>query len=254
MNPKLMRARLKYEGMTFKTNNCGDCAVIEYNNAKDIVVRFLETHTTVTVNIGSLLSGRIKDYSKPSVFGVGILGEEFTSQDRGSKEHTLWRNMLKRCYCEKSIIASPNYYGCNVSDKFKHYTLFKEWCNKQIGFDQDGWQLDKDILVRGNRNYSENNCCFVPREINSLLLKSDKKRGETLIGVHFHKQHNKFQAQFSVKDTKQHLGWFTTEIEAFYAYKQAKEAYIKEVANKWKDQIDHRVYEALMNYQVEITD
>jgi hypothetical protein len=34
----------------------------------------------------------------------------------------------------------------------------------------------------------------------------------------------------------------------------AKEAYIKEVANKWKDQIDPRAYEALMSYQVEIND
>ena len=42
--------------------------------------------------------------------------------------------------------------------------------------------------------------------------------------------------------------------EAFLAYKQAKELHIKEVANKWKDQIDPRVYEALMNYTVEITD
>lgn len=38
------------------------------------------------------------------------------------------------------------------------------------------------------------------------------------------------------------------------AYKQAKEAYIKEVANKWKDQIDPRVYEALMIWEVEGTD
>ena len=34
----------------------------------------------------------------------------------------------------------------------------------------------------------------------------------------------------------------------------AKELRIKEVANKWKDQIDPRAYEALINYQVEITD
>ena len=51
-----------------------------------------------------------------------------------------------------------------------------------------------------------------------------------------------------------YLGLFNTELEAFYAYKQAKETYIKEVANKWKDQIDPRVYNALMKYEVEITD
>ena len=51
-----------------------------------------------------------------------------------------------------------------------------------------------------------------------------------------------------------HIGYFTTEIEAFHAYKEAKEAYVKEVANKWKGVLDTKVYVALMNYQVEITD
>ena len=50
------------------------------------------------------------------------------------------------------------------------------------------------------------------------------------------------------------LGYFSTPEEAFYTYKTAKELYIKDIANKWKDQVDPRVYEALMNYQVEITD
>ena len=37
-------------------------------------------------------------------------------------------------------------------------------------------------------------------------------------------------------------------------YISAKEAYIKEVAEKYKGQIDHRVYESLMNWKIEITD
>ena len=56
------------------------------------------------------------------------------------------------------------------------------------------------------------------------------------------------------KGKPKHLGYFKTEIEAFNAYKQAKESFVKEQANKWKDQIDERAYNALMNYTVEITD
>ena len=50
------------------------------------------------------------------------------------------------------------------------------------------------------------------------------------------------------------IGSFKTEIEAFNAYKEAKEAFVKEQANKWRDEIDERAYNALMNYKVEITD
>ena len=56
------------------------------------------------------------------------------------------------------------------------------------------------------------------------------------------------------KSGSEHLGYFKTEIEAFNAYKQAKESFIKEQAEKWKDKIDPRAYEALINYTVEITD
>ena len=51
-----------------------------------------------------------------------------------------------------------------------------------------------------------------------------------------------------------HLGHFNTADQAFQAYKEAKEAYIKEVANKWKNQIDPRVYDALMKWEINIDD
>ena len=56
------------------------------------------------------------------------------------------------------------------------------------------------------------------------------------------------------KGKREHLGLFNTELEAFNAYKTAKEIYIKELANKWEGKIDERAYNALMNYEVEITD
>ena len=141
-----------------------------------------------------------------------------------------------------------------MSDNFKYYPYFKNWCSKQVGFGNKGWQLDKDILIKGNKIYSEDTCCFVPAEINSLFIKCDRSRGEYPIGVNYHKRDRKYVAKISRFKEDIHLGYFYTPDEAFNAYKEAKEAYIKEVANKWKDQIDLRVYEALMNYQVEITD
>ena len=56
------------------------------------------------------------------------------------------------------------------------------------------------------------------------------------------------------KGKQEKLGCFNNELEAFNAYKDAKEAFIKEQANNWKSQIDIRAYNALMNYRVEITD
>ena len=79
-------------------------------------------------------------------------------------------------------------------------------------------------------------------------------RGKFPVGVYYDASRSKFQAYIRVYGKRKHLGRFDTPEEAFLAYKQAKEAYIKEVANKWKDQIDIRVYEALMKYEVDIND
>ena len=50
------------------------------------------------------------------------------------------------------------------------------------------------------------------------------------------------------------MKYFNTELEAFNAYKEAKESFVKEQAEKWKGKIDNRAYDALMSYKVEITD
>ena len=56
------------------------------------------------------------------------------------------------------------------------------------------------------------------------------------------------------KGNREWLGYFKTELEAFKAYKIAKETFVKEQAENWKSQIDPRAYEALMNYEVNIDD
>ena len=167
--------------------------------------------------------------------------------------------MLQRCYSGSFKNKRPTYEGCGVSDKFKSYEYFYEWCNEQIGFDNDSngnpFQLDKDLLVKGNKVYSESTCVFIPREINQVLTKCTASRGEHLIGVYWCKTNKAFKAQVSKNKGKQkNLGLFKTELEAFNAYKQAKEAFIKERANNWRGKIDDRAYKALMSYTVEITD
>lgn len=129
------------------------------------------------------------------------------------------------------------------------FSNFKRWFDEHY---IDGWHLDKDILVKGNKVYSPETCCFVPQEINGLFAKSNKKRGMCCIGVTRHG--NGFRALMMAHGEHERLGTYKTEVEAFEAYKRRKEELIKETAEHYKDLLESRVYEALYNYQVEITD
>ena len=191
------------------------------------------------------------------VRGIGVKGNKYPSSisRKHVKEYKLWESMLDRC-TDKWKIKSPTYAGVTCSENFKSYSFFYEWCQEQVGFgniDSKGifWHLDKDILVRGNKIYSEDNCVFIPQRINNLLLKVDKARGKDLLGVFYREDKGKFMCSCSPKG---YLGLFNTSQEAFVAYKNYKEALIKSVANEYKEQLDQRVYQALINYTVEITD
>ena len=244
-------------GKVCKSLNSGDFKILKYNGSKNVEIQFLKTGYEMEVQLGNIRKGEVKDPYAPSVYGVGISGTKYPPTINGviTKEYDLWQSMLQRCYSDIYKKKYPTYESCEASDKFKSYEYFYEWCHKQIGFSNKNWHLDKDLLVKGNKVYSESACVFIPQEINSMLLKSDKKRGEYLIGVHWCKKGKSFVARVSKNKGKQeHLGYFNTELEAFNAYKQAKESFVKEQANKWKGKVDDRAYEALMNYEVNIDD
>ena len=244
-------------GKVCKSKSSGDFKILKYNDTTNVEIRFLKTGYEMFAQLGDIRNGKVKDKYLPSVYSIGVLGAKYPTRVDGvlTKEYVLWTSMLKRCYNDTYKKKQPTYEGCEVSNNFLHYEYFYEWCHKQIGFSNQDWHLDKDLLVKGNKVYSEDSCVFLPTEINILLVKSDKKRGKHLIGVYWSKTNKAFVAQVNKNKGKQrYLGLFKTEIEAFNAYKTAKEAFIKEQANKWKGRIDERAYEALMNYQVEITD
>jgi hypothetical protein len=192
------------------------------------------------------------------VYGVGLYeGGEYSCAIGGKRtqEYSLWTNMLNRCYSSKYHDITPTYIGCSVSENFKNFQYFAEWCNKQIGFKETNYQLDKDIVSKGNKLYSEDTCFFVPRELNMFLTNSNASRGTRPVGVSFNKPVNKYVAY--CKDGygfQKHLGYFQNEIEAFQVYKTYKEALAKQLAKEYEGLVHPKVIEALNNYVVEITD
>ena len=252
---QLALKKVEYEGKVYPSNRFGDVKILEYKNNKQVVIMFLNTGFITEESMGVIRSGHIRDSSIPTTCGFGYIDIEGASIGRNmTKEYRLWNSMVNRCYNEKELSRNPTYKDCHVSEDWSYLSNFKEWCNNQIGFGNEGWHLDKDILVKGNKVYSEDTCCFVPPEINTLLVKRNSLRGEFPIGVSYKKRIGKYASQISKNGEVIHLGNFDTPEEAFMKYKEVKESHIKEVADKWKDKIDPRVYEALMNWTIEITD
>lgn len=194
------------------------------------------------------------------VYGIGIKGMKYPAviNDNILDEYRAWRSFLFRC-TETCWGRQEAYKGTSCSENFKYYEFFYEWYHKQVGHlerDETGrkYHLDKDLLVKGNKLYSEDTCVFVPQRINSLLVSCKANRGDLPIGVCWHKANEKYTAQGWDGKHRKTIGYYSSVEDAFLAYKTFKEAYIKQIAEQYKSQIDERAYQALMNYQVEITD
>lgn len=170
--------------------------------------------------------------------------------------YRVWNDMMNRCNAIKKKRKQETYAGCTVCVEWMNFQNFAEWYNKNY-YEIDGCMmcLDKDILVKGNKVYSPETCCFVPQHINNLFVKGNAIRGNYPIGVGYHKNSKKFRAYIKMGTGKaKHIGYFNDVESAFKAYKEHKENYIKEIAEKYKGYLPNKVYCALLNYKVEITD
>lgn len=240
------------------TNQGYELEIIEYFNAKNCTVKFGENQIVKNKIYTSIKKGSVDNPYHKSVFSIGYVGVgEYPLRENGrpSKSYSNWAGMLQRCYDDKNQEKYPTYKDCYVTEEWHNFQNFAEWYYNNWKSHMDkGWCLDKDILIKGNKIYSPETCCFVPSEINNLFVKSNNSRGEYPIGVHFDKEKLKFIAQIRRNNKPTFLGTFDIPEEAFQDYKTAKEEYIKEIADKWKGQISEQVYQSMYKYQVEITD
>lgn len=150
-----------------------------------------------------------------------------------------WKSMLQRCYSAKEQERHPTYVGCSVCEEWLRFSNFRAWMETQ---DWEGKELDKDLLFRGNKIYSPDNCVFIDRKINLFLTEHSTACGPYAIGVY--KQRNKFIAQCGDGVKRRYVGSFNTETEAHLAWLSFKLNVARNLAD---EQTDPRVAKALID-------
>lgn len=207
---------------------------------------------------GCLNRERSSQKSKQLKHGVGVMDGEVGEGSMDNPIYATWSAMLNRCYGASSHIHKPSYQNCVVCTEWHTYSIFKQWYLQNLWCAGDAQvHLDKDFLFKGNHLYSPETCILMPRKINIILPKSDANRGKYPVGTSWDKGSSKYKAQISIDRKKVHLGLYNTVEEAFQAYKQAKEQYIKQVADEYKAKypdFPQKLYDAMYAYEVEITD
>ena len=246
-------------GERFITNEGYEIKIIEYNNNSDVWIEFQDKYKfKKKVYYCSCVNGKIKNPFHPSVFQKGYIGVgDYKTRENGkrTKEYAEWYNMIKRGYDEEFKKKRPTYKDVIIDEYFHNFQNYCKWReDNYYEIEGETMCLDKDILCKGNKIYAPDKCVFVPERINTLFIKCDTSRGDFPIGVSYYKPTNKYVARCGIEDRLKCLGYYDTPEEAFLVYKEFKEAYIKEVADEYKDKIPQRLYDAMYAWEVEIDD
>jgi hypothetical protein len=234
----------------YKTTEGYTATILEYNGWYNVKIQLNDGTILENIIMSSLKVGNVKNPNHKTTLNVGYFGiGKYNSKDN-SQAYIIWRAMFQRCYDKKYQEKQPTYKGCSVAEEWHNFQNFAKWYEENYNPEtMHKWQLDKDTLFKGNKVYSKETCCFLPRDINNSL---QKRKGKYLPGVK--KKINRFQAVVTTEKGRINAGSYYTELEAFEVYKTEKEKYVRFLADKYKSILNNKAYEALYNYQVEITD
>jgi hypothetical protein len=237
-------------------NNFGSKIIItKYNNTKDIDIYFPDTnYTAYNREYKDFMKGRVSSLYDKTILGVGCFGVgEYKSalNSKATNQYRCWINMLHRCYDNKLYKTHPTYINCIVCDKWLNFQNFAKWYdNNYYEIDGEEMCLDKDILLKGNKIYSPETCVFAPIRINGLFKTNNVGDLPPGISAYF----KKYRVYCYANDSNTYLGAFETVEESFKVYKDYKENIIKLLADKYRDKIPQKLYDAMYKYEVEITD
>lgn len=223
--------------------------IIKYNGCMDIDVEFEDGYITYNTRYSLFKKGSIKSHYFPESFGVGYIGNTISSDGYGKplKSYVCWRGMLARCYDEETQRKHPTYKDCKVCDEWLCYANFKEWYDKHYyELDNERMELDKDILLEGNRIYSPETCIFVPQKINAMFREFNNKNNDLPKGVYEFK--DRYTSNIKIDRKTKCLGYYDTIEEAENVYLIAKREEINKIAEEYKDKIPKKLYNKLKIY------
>lgn len=180
---------------------------------------------------------------------------------KSNAAYSIWNGIYIRCYKDKRV-----YEGAFMCDLWKNdKDAFAEWWSSEYyECDGESMAVDKDLLFPGNKEYAPDKCCIIPQTLNTMLSNCKKHRStcrlgkwrkpkmELPLGVRYDSNMQMYYGEIKPygHDEVIRLSYWDTPEEAFEEYKRHKQADILIMADKYKNKVPKKVYDALLRFEV----
>ena len=175
---------------------------------------------------------------------------------KSNAAYSIWNGIYMRCYKQNDV-----YEGAFMCDLWRYNKdSFAEWWSAEYyECDGESMAVDKDLLFPGNKEYVPDKCCIIPQTLNTMLSnckkhrsKSKNARNDLPLGVRYDSRMKMYYGEIRPygHDEVVRLSYWDTPEEAFEEYKRHKQADILVMADKYKNKVPKKVYDALVRYEV----
>ena len=166
-----------------------------------------------------------------------------------------WRGIIDRA--TKDIVKNrqPTYMECSLDERWKEQENYIDWFMSQefagrVDDNGNKYHIEKDLLVFSNKIYGPDFCVHVPWDVNVFLHRNTSRFSSKFVGVAYvdSSVNKHWSATMQCKSVGLFVNsYFNTEEDAHEFYKTNKILAGKLLAEKWKNKVDDRVINVLLN-------
>ncbi|AUR93372.1 hypothetical protein NVP1187O_059 [Vibrio phage 1.187.O._10N.286.49.F1] len=226
-------------GQIWPTRNFGNLEVVGLpeKGIKSVTVKFLLTSNVLTIQPASLVRGTVKD----KLFGVGYNSKGvYGTTGKYHKCYDYWKTMIMRSYSQDYTLLHPTYRDVTVAEGWLDYQNFAKWYFQQT-YLGDSYNLDKDLLKVGNLEYSPENCCLLPQEVNKALTVREGVKGYV-----YHKRDQVHETTYRSVYLGRSTDYTLTQLQQRYV--NARNKYVRGLGKKYSTLLPNFIIKALEEY------
>ncbi len=228
-------------GQKYITNQGYEVEILDATDRLNVKIKFnnVDENFITIVTLRNLKMGEVSYPFHPNKYGFYLGDGKYKSRKNGVKTQAYkkWSSIIVRCYRNQQ----KSYEDVYMCEAWKNFQNFAKWFYENNY--KDDLVIDRDIINIFNKEYSDESCMLVPKEINSIFVKRiylPKLQNSKFLVKEF--EDNKYKKHY-FDDYETSIKYYNYFVKKYFVEKY--EFYIESV-NLYKNILPNNIYSKII--------